>query len=303
MSVNEIKNMGHSVNVRLKQLASERKISFDYLLLRYAYERFLFRLGCSSHAEDFILKGAGAFSVWFGPMFRVTRDTDLLSHGNPSPERLMQCFRDICETSVPDDGVVFDVSTISAEDIKKEAKYHGTRIMLTAWIHNARAIMQFDIGFGDSIYPEAERQPYPVLLDSFPSPEIFVYPRYTVVAEKFEAIASLGMLNSRLKDYFDLWLLSEEFDFDYFLLHQAVERTFKRRESSVPANLPIGLTSAFYNDPMKQSQWKAFLRKVNPAKKPESLEEAVSRINVFLLPLVINEEICPERWDAGNTWH
>lgn len=267
MSVNEIKNMGHSVNVRLKQLSTERKISFDYLLLRYAYERFLFRLGCSNHAEDFILKGAGAFSIWFGPMFRVTRDTDLLGHGNPSPERLVQCFHDICETSVPDDGVVFDVASITSEDIKKDAKYHGTRIMLTAWIHNARAIMQFDIGFGDSIFPEAERQSYPVLLDSFPSPEIFVYPRYTVVAEKFEAIVSLGMMNSRLKDYFDLWLLSEEFDFDFGLLQQAVEGTFKRRDSSVPESLPIGLTSDFFNDLMKQSQWKAFLRKSEPSKE------------------------------------
>ena len=302
MSVDVIKNMGHSVNARLKHIASAQKVSFDYLLLRYAYERFLYRLGQSVHASRFVLKGASAFSVWFGPMFRVTRDTDLLCHGNPAPEHLIQCFRDICETEVHDDGIRFDASSITSSEIKKDAKYRGTRIMFNAWIHQAKAAMQFDIGFGDSVYPEAEFQEYPKILDDFEPPNILVYPRYTVVAEKLEAIVSLGMLNSRLKDYFDLWLLSERFDFDYLLLKQAIARTFQRRESELPKEVPIGLTSDFFLDAIKQSQWRAFLRKVAPEQRPDNLQSAVERIVAFLRPFMTSEIFLFERWKAGKRW-
>ena len=302
MSANTIKNMGHSVNVRLKQLAQEQNVSFDYLLLRYAYERFLYRLGQSPYAKRFILKGASVFSVWFGPMLRVTRDTDLLCHGNSNPEYLVQCFREICETVVPDDGIVFDSSSISSSEIKKDAKYHGTRIAFNARIQNARVPMQFDIGFGDSIYPEAELQEYPRLLDSFQAPNILVYSRYTVIAEKFEAITALGMLNSRLKDFFDIWLLSERFDFDFQLLEQAISKTFQRRDSILPAELPVGLTKEFYEDPIKQSQWRAFLKKVSPKQKPESLREAIDKISIFLLPFVSSGKKQLTKWVAGKGW-
>ena len=302
MSVDVIKNMGHSVNVRLKHIASARKVNFDYLLLRYAYERFLYRLGQSIHAKRFILKGASAFSVWFGPMFRVTRDTDLQCHGNPDPEHLIQCFRDICETTVTDDGIRFDASSITSSEIKKDAKYRGTRIMLNAWIHQAKVSMQFDIGFGDSVYPEAKFQEYPRILDDFQAPNILVYPRYTIVAEKLEAIVSLGMLNSRLKDYFDIWLLSEKFDFDYLMLEQAIARTFRRRESKLPRELPIGLTSEFFLDSIKQSQWNAFMRKVAPEQRPDNLQSAVERIVEFLLPFMTSEKISFTRWMAGKRW-
>ena len=303
MSSNTIKNMGHSVNVRLKQLAQEQNVGFDYLLLRYAYERFLYRLGISPYAERFILKGASAFTVWFGPMLRVTRDTDLLCHGNSDPEYLVQCFREICETAVPDDGIVYDSSSISSSEIKKDAMYHGTRIAFNARIQKARVILQFDIGFGDSVYPEAELHEYPRLLDSFQAPSILVYSRYTVIAEKYEAVTALGMLNSRLKDYYDLWLLSERFDFDCQLLGQAIEKTFQRRGSTIPRALPIGLTREFYEDPIKQSQWRAFLKKVSPKQKPESLQEAADRISDFLHPFISSGANQLTKWVAGKGWH
>lgn len=302
MSMGVIKDMGHSVNARLKSLAGQRRVGFDYLLLRYAYERFLFRLGRSAHSSRFILKGACAFSVWFGPMFRVTRDTDFLCHGNPAPDYLVRCFRDICATKVPDDGVRFDADSIVTSEIKKDAKYRGTRVVFNARIQNARVTLQFDVGFGDSVYPEAVFEEYPRLLDSFPSPSILVYPRCTVVAEKFEAIVSFGMLNSRVKDYFDIWLLSEEFDFDYPVLSQAIVGTFRRRESDLPIGLPIGLTKEYFQDAMKQSQWAAFIRKVSPLRKPASLQEAVERIASFLHPFLCVGEAAPVKWEAGKRW-
>lgn len=302
MNSDTIKNMGHSVNVRLKQLAQEKNVSFDYRLLRYAYERFLYRLGQSLHATHFILKGASVFSVWFGPMLRVTRDTDLLCHGNSSPEHLIQCFREICETIVPDDGIIFDTSSITSSEIKKDAKYHGTRIILIAKIQNARVTMQFDIGTGDSVYPAAELQEYPKLLSSSLTPKILVYSRYTVIAEKFEAITALGMINSRLKDYFDIWLLSEEFDFDYILLEQAILKTFQQRCNQVPSKFPIGLSKDFYEDHIKKSQWRAFLRKVSPPRNPDSLQETVEKIRVFLLPFFSEDKPQLTKWVAGKGW-
>lgn len=302
MSSDTIKNMGHSVNVRLKNLAQEQNVGFDYLLLRYAYERFLYRLGHSPYAERFILKGASAFSVWFGPMLRVTRDTDLLCHGDSDPEHLVQCFREICETSVPDDGIVFDISSITASEIKKDAQYQGTRIAFYARIQNARVPMQFDIAFGDSVYPEAELQEYPRLLNTFPAPSILVYSRYTVIAEKFEAIISLGMLNSRLKDYYDIWLLSERFDFDYLLLGQAISKTFRNRGTIIPVELPIGLSGEFYEDPLKQSQWRAFLERVSPEQKPKSLRDAVNGISALLRAFILSKNDHLTKWIAGKGW-
>ena len=302
MSGNTIKNMGHSVNVRLKLLSQSKQIAFDYLLLRYAYERFLYRLGLSPHAQRFILKGASAFSVWFGPMFRVTRDTDLLCHGNPDPDRLMQCFKEICRQEVPDDGIRFDTSSMESCEIKKDAKYCGTRIMFNAWIHNARVTMQFDVGFGDSVYPAAEFSEYPKLLDDFQNPNILVYPRYTVVAEKYEAIVSLGMRNSRLKDYFDIWLLTNAFVFDYDLLNEAIQKTFERRENELPINIPVGLTAEFFQDAIKQSQWNAFLKKVSPSRKPANLQMAVERIADFLNPFIFTPSTSFIRWLPDKGW-
>ena len=206
MSQERITDMGHSIRARIKNLSDKKGLNFDYLLLRYAYERFLYRLGKSPYVRHFILKGACAFSIWTSPLFRVTRDADLLCFGDSSPARLLQCFRDICDTPVDPDGVRFDIASLEAQEIKKDAKYHGTRILFKAYIQSARVTLQFDIGFGDGIYPAPELQAYPGLLGGLNFPQILIYTRQTIVAEKYEAIVSRGMLNSRLKDYFDLWI-------------------------------------------------------------------------------------------------
>lgn len=302
MKEKEIKNMGRSVNARLKNIAENQKVDFSYLLLRYAYERFLYRLGASRFKDNFILKGASVFTVWFGPMFRVTRDTDFLCHGASSPEHLVRCFRDICEVEVPDDGVVFDLSSITAQEIKKSGKYRGTRIIFSALIYSARVSMRFDIGFGDTVYPEPEIREFPRILETFQPPSIFVYSPYSVVAEKFEAIVSLGNLNSRVKDYFDIWLLSERLDFKFPLLKQAITSTFHRRENTIPSEIPIGLSPLFYGDRDKQLLWNHFVKRVGPALMPENLQTAAERIKEFVLPVIQPRNVEPGQWKAGIGW-
>ena len=289
MSHAEVKNIAHSVNVRLKNLAVQKQISFDYILLRYALERFLFRLSVSQHANRFILKGASAFAVWMGPVFRVTRDADLYCSGNSDSEFLLQCFREIC------------LQEVIASEIKKDQQYQGIRILFHARIDQARVTLQFDIGFGDSVFPAAEFTEYPVLLEA-EKPRIKVYPRYTVIAEKFEAMVTLGMKNSRLKDFFDIWLLTECFDFDFITLKQALERTFERRKTPFPATLPTALTDEFIKDKMKLSQWNAFLRKTRPKQFPDSLEMATNRITEFLLPMMQIHQVPPTIWKAAQGW-
>lgn len=279
----------------------------DYLFQRYAFERFFYRIGESRYANRFILKGASLFTLWLGPMFRVTQDTDLESSLTPDHERMAAVFGKIAETPVAcDDGVVFDLSSLSVEDIKKQDDYKGLRVKFHARMGQARLPLQFDIGFGDSVYPRAEVAEYPVLLGG-PKPRIKVYPQYTVVAEKFAAAVELGMANSRLKDYFDLWALSGNFIFDLGILKTAVQRTFARNGLDVPSDWPIGLSDEFATDSMKLSQWNAFLRKTKPQVRPDSLSDAVERIRVFLGPILSGENHphlvwspATKQWDAAT---
>ena len=264
MKKNPVRNIGHSVNTKLKNIAAQNKLSFEYVLLRYAIERFLYRLGISAHSERFVLKGSSLFSIWLGPMYRVTRDADFYCSGDSDPKFLVQCFHEICTVAVSSpDGVIFDLQSIETSEIKKEQQYKGTRITLNAHIAQARVLLQFDIGFGDAIFPAADLHEYPVILAA-EAPQIMTYPHYTVIAEKFEAMVFLGMKNSRLKDFYDIWLMTEQFDFDFEILNTAISRTFERRKTKFPSELPIALTSEFTSDPMKISQWNAFLRKTQP---------------------------------------
>ena len=280
-------NFGHSVRTRLLAVANERGVQLEYVLLRYAFERFLYRLGRSAYANRFVLKGASAFAVWVGPFCRVTRDADLEAFGDVSAETLLAAFKDICAIGCPEDGVEFEPSSFVATEIKKEDAYPGVRITFLAYIGGARVNLQCDVGSGDSVYPSAELTEYPVLLNG-EAPRVRVYPRYTVVAEKFQVMVARGLLNSRLKDYYDLWLLSERFDFDRNILQTAVERTFARRETVIPHVLPDALTVAFSEHPMKRSQWRAFLRKTGV--EFIELPVVIERLAEFLTPVLNDDE-------------
>ena len=211
-------------------------------------------------------------------------------------------FRNVCTVDA-EDGVTFRPDTVQAVEIRKEANYAGVRVTLLGLIDGARCQVQIDIGFGDAVTPGPEEVQYPVMLPDFDAPKLRVYPRYTVVAEKLEAMATLGIANSRMKDFFDLWILSRHTNFDGDTLKRAIRATFVRRKTPLPADVPFGLTDDFVRDTQKQTQWQAFLGK----NRLEALELAVlvAALRDFLLPPIsaANADIhFPQFWPAGGPW-
>jgi predicted nucleotidyltransferase component of viral defense system len=254
------KNLGASVRSKLKNKAQAENKEFNLILTRYALERFLYRLSISDHRDQFLLKGALLFDLWFDVPLRPTRDIDLLGFQLPDASYLLKTFEDLCDIQV-EDGVTFDRASIRAEEIRKEANYSGMRVILAAYLDGARSVVQVDVGFGDAVTPAPEVADYPVLLHEFPNPRLRIYPRYTVVAEKLDAIISLGMTNTRMKDYFDIWMILRKSELDPEVLRLAVMATIKRRSTLMPEKLPLGLSDEFAQNKNKNVQWNAFLTK------------------------------------------
>ncbi len=278
------RNMAASVRQRLANRARERGETFDIVLTRYALERLLFRLGQSGHRDRFILKGAMLFSLWTDAPYRETRDLDLLGFGPNDVRDLEEVFRSLCTLSVADDGVLFDAASVQAEPMREDQEYAGGRVRLTAMIAGARLSLQIDIGFGDAVTPAPEEITYPTLLP-FPAPRIRAYPKETVVAEKYQALVSLGMANSRMKDFYDLWVMSTTFAFDGATLAAAIGATFSRRQTALPAEIPLAMTAAFAEDRQKGVQWSSFVRRASPSATPPSLPEVIGVLKAFLLPV------------------
>lgn len=254
------RNVAASIRARLKQHADARQQDFNLTLTHYGLERLLYRLSISPHANNYLLKGALLFALWYDQPHRPTRDADLLGFGPDDIKSAVSAFREICQIPV-DDGVAFDLASVKGAAIRKEAGYGGVRVDLLATLDGARIALQVDIGFGDAVTPAPEAVHYPVLLQDLPAPQLRAYPKYTVVAEKFHAVCLLGMANTRMKDYFDLWVLLTEDTLDGSDLRRAVEATFRRRQLAIPSAVPSGLSDAFAQDAMKQKQWVAFLKK------------------------------------------
>ncbi|MFZ6673666.1 nucleotidyl transferase AbiEii/AbiGii toxin family protein [Undibacterium sp. Xuan67W] len=297
-----IKNIGASVRSRLLNKARAEKLDFNLLLTRYALERLLYRLSVSSQRDQFLLKGALLFDLWFDVPHRPTHDADFLGFGSADIPHLEEVFRDICRITV-EDGIVFRPDSVKGAEIRKEANYAGVRILLMGLLDNARCPVQIDIGFGDAVVPGPEDAEYPTILHGMPEPQLRVYPRYTVVAEKFEALTSLGILNSRMKDFFDLWILARHSDFDGTVLTRAVAATFERRQTPVPQGIPIGLSDEFVNDIQKEKQWQAFLRK--NALDPMSFGAVINDLREFLLPVLASVSRSGSHemnWRAGEGW-
>ena len=295
-------NMGASIRDRLLSKARAEKLDFNLLLTRYALERMLYRLSISQHREQFLLKGALLFDLWFDVPHRPTHDIDFLGFGAADISRLEAVFRDICRIESPD-GIVFQPDSVKGAEIRKEANYAGIRLTLMGVLDSARCPIQIDVGFGDAVVPGPEDARYPIILPGMPEPQLRVYPRYTVVAEKLEALTSLGMLNSRMKDFFDLWVLAKHSDFDGSVLSQAVAATFERRSTALPEGIPIGLSDGFINDAQKVKQWLAFLRK--NALEPMLLETVIGDLRDFLLPVLASVSAGSTRdraWRAGEGW-
>jgi hypothetical protein len=254
------RNLAASIRARLKQRADARKQDFNLILTHYGLERLLYRLSISPLAGNYLLKGALLFSLWYDRPHRPTRDADLLGFGPDDIDSAVAAFREICAMEV-EDGIAFDLSSVKGSVIRKEAGYGGVRIDLLAKLDGARITLQVDIGFGDAVTPAPELVSYPVLLEDQPAPQLRSYPKYTVVAEKFHAVCLLGMANTRMKDYFDLWVLLTEGALESTELRRAIDATFARRQLQVPDTTPSGLSDAFARDAVKTAQWIAFLKK------------------------------------------
>lgn len=254
------RNVAASVRARLKNHADKARQDFNLILTRYGLERLLYRLSVSKQSSNFLLKGALLFSLWYDTPHRPTRDADLLGFGPDDLASAVATFREICAIKV-EDGIRFDPQSVTGEQIRKDAGYGGVRIDLQATLDGARIMLQVDIGFGDVVTPAPEPISYPVILDDLPAPQLRAYPKYTVVAEKFEALCKLGMANSRMKDYFDLWVLLRAGELDPKQLRSAIEATFARRRTALPAATPVGLDRAFAQDQAKNAQWEAFLKR------------------------------------------
>jgi len=274
------RNMGASVRARLLKLANERAQPNELLLTRYALERLLYRLSTSAHRNRFILKGAMLMTTWFDTPFRPTRDLDFLGLGNSEPGEVLAVFREIWAIA-EDDGVAFDLDTLEIEHIREELEYGGLRIKGYATIGGARVRVVIDVGFGDAVEPGIAETEYPVLLD-LPAPRLRTYPREAVVAEKFEALVKLGRANSRVKDFYDIWLLSREYNFEGDTLARAIAATFARRKTEIPSERPFALTSEFAADTAKQQLWTSFAQTVGAELPP--LGEVVEELAAFLMP-------------------
>jgi hypothetical protein len=297
----KLRNVGASVRDRLTQRARANADNVQLVLTRYAIERLL---SVSPHRDSFILKGAMLFSLWSPTPYRATGDLDLLGYGDPAADAVVAVFRQICTAEAPDDGAIFMPDTVQAEVARAEHEYRGLRVTLKAVIARARLPMQVDIGFGDAVTPAPLEVDYPSLLD-LPRPSLRAYPPETVVAEKVQAIVALGMLNSRMKDFFDLWAISQTSPFDGPVLGDALQATFTHRATLLPAEMPIALTQAFANDAAKQAQWRAFIRRTAIALAPEPLPDLLSSVAGFVAPPLLAlgaREPFVLVWRPGGPW-
>lgn len=249
-----------SIKQRLLNIARRSERPYDVVLVRYALERLLYRLSISTERDRFVLKGGMLVTLWIEGGHRETRDADFLGHGEADSEHVRRVFEGIMSIDV-DDALTFDTANLRVEPIRDESEYSGIRLRTTAHLERTRIPVTIDIGFGDALSSEAERLDYPTLLD-MGVPRIRTYPPATVLAEKFQAIIALGLINGRMKDYFDLWAIPQTRAIANDELDAAVKATFLRRKTPIPTEPPPGLSDAFALDATKETQWQAYARSV-----------------------------------------
>jgi len=295
--------MAASVHQRLKNVAASSGQSFNDLLQHYALERFLYRLSVSPHAESFILKGALLLRVWRIAAIRPTRDIDLLGRTANDAGNISRIMRDVCQMAVDDDGLTFDAFTVRAEQIADDAEYEGVRVLFDGRLGNARIRMQVDVGFGDRITPSPEDIEYPSVLGMDP-PRLRGYPPETSIAEKLHVMLHRGMLNSRMKDYFDIWSLSRSRSFNGQTLAEAIIATCRQRNTPVESE-PVALGDQAFADPQNAAQWIAFVRRLKGADAPRTFEEVGAAVAMFLGPplgAIARGETFDQAWTPPGPW-
>lgn len=254
-----IRNRAASIKQQLSNLARREGRVFEIVMVRYALERLLFRLSASDKADRFILKGGMLVTLWLEGDNRETRDVDFLGYGQADGETLKLIFADIMAAQY-DDGLVFDVGGLQAEVIREEMEYNGVRLRTVALLERTRIPITIDIGFGDAL-TGAEMTSYPSLL-GMESPRIRSYPPAVVIAEKFQAMVQLGVINGRMKDYFDLWAIPQAVSIPDLELDAAISATFERRRTPIPSARPPGLSGIFFEDTGKKAQWRNYARSI-----------------------------------------
>jgi predicted nucleotidyltransferase component of viral defense system len=298
-------NLAASVHQRLLNLTKARGENFSLVLTQYARERFLYRLARSGRRDQFVLKGAMLFAIWQSMGHRATRDIDLLGFGDSSHQALENAFGDMCITPVEPDGIVFHADSIRVQEIREEQAYGGQRVSLSATLGSAQVSLQIDVGFGDVVTPPAELAAFPALL-AFPAPLLRVYPRETVIAEKLHAMVTLGMVNSRMKDFYDVWTISQHFHFRGRVLARAIRSTFACRRTAIPNDTPVALTVDFGLDGTKTTQWGAFLRRSRLETGDADFARIVGGLGRFLAPLLSTlaggEEFSGDWLPGGPLW-
>ncbi len=295
-------NVAASVRQRLLNLAQANGWEFNRVLTRYGVERTLCRLAASPFGDRFVLKGATLFTVWHGAPHRATKDLDLLGLRRRSLDELMTIFRQIVATLVEPDGLVF--GEVRAEPIRAAMEEGGIRVILRAELASARLTVQVDVGFGDATVPPPVQVEFPTLLDT-PKPKLLAYPPETVIAEKLEAMVRLGLGNSRMKDFFDLWHLSHSYQFQGDVLADAIRATFAARSTPLPTGPVTALTADFIEDRGKQMQWNAFVRQAAVVEHTPELPEVGRCLREFLEPVLRALQIkstSPGRWEPSKGW-
>ena len=297
------KDVAASVRQRLLDIAREKEEDFNFILTRYGLERALYRLSQSEWRDQFLLKGAMLFTFWHDDPHRPTRDADFLGFVNAEIDEVTSIFQSLCDLKVEDDGLILDSKSVRAEEIRENNAYEGIRVRLNGKLSSANITLQFDIGFGDVVTPGSEDIVYPTLLDQ-EAPRLKAYPIYTVIAEKFEATVKLGIANSRMKDFYDLWKLAQKFDLEGQILMNAIKATFERRKTEIPKNIPLAFSKEFYDDDLKKKQWVAFLNK-NGMDDNNNLEEVTEFLEELLMPVVHSigaEEKMEMNWSSSDKW-
>jgi hypothetical protein len=304
VSPKQIRNISASILARLLDRAKQTGDDYQVLLSAFVGERFLYRLGVSGVRDRFVLKGATLLRVSSDHPYRATRDLDLLRQGEGSADAIRADVGRICATAVDPDGITFDPASIRLEAIRPEDEYAGTRVRVLARCGNAKVLLQVDIGVADALWPPPQRQAVPALL-GFPAPEVLIYAWESVIAEKLEAIVVLGDRNSRIKDFFDIRHLAERFEFNRPTLAEAVRRTFERRRTPVPPDDPFGLTAAYWDNPSRPAQIRAFARRAGVEVGPDVGMEILRVLRAFLLPILddIRQGVpMPGSWAPGGPW-
>ena len=297
------RDVGASVRQRLLNQSRAHERPFQELLQYFAMERFLYRLAQSPFSDRFVLNGALLLTAWRAPLSRPTMDIDLAGRTSNELDHIAELVGAVCEIVTEPDGIEFNRASIEVSRIKEDADYEGVRVRFHATLAQARIPMQIDIGFGDVIVPGPTEIEYPTLLD-FPAPVVQAYPREAVIAEKVEALTKLGLLNSRMKDYYDLALLSRMYPFEAEHLIEAIVATCRHRGTRIEAE-PIGLTEAFYADAARATQWRAFLRRSRFPEESGDLEKLVAEVRRLAFPLLAaaaNEKPFKAHWPADGPW-